>query len=949
MSLPNPEPEGAGAPRRRRRRAPGAAPEWLWPEPLEAEARERAHTLERHLGLHPLVAEILVRRGLDDPEAAYRFLHPSLDELESPLRLPDMDAAVQRIERALEREEPIWVYGDYDVDGQTGTALLVTALRALGAQVAYHVPNRLSEGYGLHGEALLELRARGAAVVVSVDCGTTASEEVAQAARAGLDVVVTDHHQIPPELPRAVAVVNPRRLFPEGGEPPWAELSGAGVAWKLAQALLERAGRGEEARALLDLAALGTVADVVPLVGENRVLVAHGLSRLTAPSARPGLALLLDGLGLREGPVTPGHVAFQVAPRLNAAGRVEDASLGVRLLLARTPGEAAPLVEVLEQLNRERQALEEQILEEAREQALEAVAGGAVSLVTAGEGWHPGVVGIVASRLVEEFYRPALVIGLEGDEGRGSARSVVGFHLYDALAACRAHLIRFGGHAMAAGFSVAREAVPALREAFEAVTRERLGPRPLRPQLQVECLADPCEVDESLLAQVERLGPFGVGNPAPLLGTPEVPALVEPVPGWGEPREAGGTEAGPRTGEAAAPSWRRVGREGEHVKGAVPLLPSGRSLEAIGFHLAERVPETGGWVDVAYQPTRDRYQGAERLQLRLREVRPSPQDEGDGWAALAAWIAGQAVQGPLLAPEGPGAAAEVERESAALRPGTPVLSGRPGTWETPWELVDGRGAADGLPDPAGPAAFLTPDLWEAVEVAQALRWRLKGAREGVAFLGPLDGELACLAPPPYRPAQEAPLAVALDGSVLGSSAGAGARFGTVILWTPPWTLEGWKRLGEAVQGRRVELRFSRPRVQRLQTRVEMLHPGRQRLAALYRYLSGHPGRLEPRDAARELSRASSLPFSARTVREGLAVLAEVGLLAWEEEAPGGGVAVRLAPHPGRKLDLGRSVRYTRGILRKQQFAAISEIALFGGLARMQDLLRGGAGPWTSSG
>lgn len=875
----------------------------------------------RQLGLHPLVAEILVRRGLGDPDAAYRFLHPSLEDLENPLAIPGLAAACRRLEQAVEAGETICIYGDYDVDGQTATALLVLVLRRLGARVEYHVPNRLDEGYGLHRETLLALREQGTDLVVTVDCGITAREEVAAAAQAGLDVVVTDHHQLPPELPEAAAVVNPRLA---DGSPPWQELAGVGVAWKLAQALLERSGRGAEAYEYLDLVALGTVADVVPLVEENRILVAHGLRRLGDPDQRPGLAQMIASLGLEPGAVTPGQVGFQVAPRLNAAGRVEDASLGVRLLLAPSAWEAMPLVERLDRLNRERQALEGAILDEAREQALAAVEHGAVSLVVAGDGWHPGVVGIVASRLVEEFYRPTLVIGLEEGEGRGSARSVAGFHLYQALAACQTYLTRFGGHAMAAGFALPQDQVPALREAFEAVTRERLGVQPLRPQLRIDCLADPAQLDESLLEQWEWLGPFGVGNPAPLLGTPEVPAFDQPFPRWlwAPAREA---SQGARGLEVDGwPGWRRVGREGDHLKGAVPLFPEGMCLETIGFRLADRFPEPGGWLDLAYQPVRNEYRGRKRLELKLREVRPSPDAAGEGWAPLASWLAGQAWEGPLLVAE---RALEEEEEDGLPGPGQ----------EPPSELVDQR-EHGGLPHVEGPATFYTPDLWEAVELVQALRWHLKEDRDQVAFLGPWGTGPAGEEPPPYQPPPGAPLAVVTGAAALGG------REGPVILWSPPWTLEGWRRVGQAVQGRALVLRFSRGRLERLQRQVEMLYPGRQRLVALYRSLRAGGERLEPRQAAEELAQASGLPFSARTLREGLAILAELDLLTWREDADG--LKVRLAPPPGRKLDLSGSVRYTKGIRRKQVFAAISEIALFGGLARVQDLLRGGAGPWT---
>src|SRR5712671_3099740 len=442
---------------------------WSPGEAATAAGAEQGSRLAAELGLLPAVGRALWARGVRDAEAAQRFLEPRLEQLPDPFGLKGIDAAVARVQRALEAREAICVYGDYDVDGVTSTALLVSVLRKLAscapgggapARIDYYVPNRLIEGYGLNLEAMKKLAGRGTRLLVSADCGVTAVAEIDGAARLGLDVVVIDHHtaaQLAEDLPRAVAILNPHQ---PGCSFPGRELAAVGVAFHLLLALRKRlrdqgwfnAQRPEpNLREQLDLVALGTIADVVPLTGPNRVLVHFGLREL-ARGARVGV-LALKSVAQMAGEVSCSDVGFKLGPRLNAAGRLADASVGVRLLLSEDLAEARALAEQLDRANAERQELQARIADEAVSKAREL--GDRRALVVSSPGWHVGVVGIVASRLVERFHRPALVLCEdEGGTTKGSGRSIEGFHLYDALASCAAHLTRFGGHRHAAGVTL---------------------------------------------------------------------------------------------------------------------------------------------------------------------------------------------------------------------------------------------------------------------------------------------------------------------------------------------------------------------------------------------------------------------------------------------------------------------------------------------------------------
>ena len=471
----------------------GTAP----PEQIEALAEE--------LGLSRTTASVLVRRGYDDPAAARRFLDAELPE-HDPLELGDMTAACEAIRAAIAAGTKICVHGDYDADGICATALAVLILRELGADVSWHLPSRFDEGYGVGRETLTRLAGEGVGLVLTVDCGVTAVEEVAHARSLGVDVVVTDHHRSGPELPDC-PVVGPHR-----GEYPFRELCGTGVVWKLGQALL---GAGSEALARhLDLVAVATVADVVPLLDENRGLAVAGL-RALARTQKAGLRELMRSAGVDPAAVDAGAIGFRLAPRLNAAGRLCRPEAALALLLTEDGDEARRLAAELEQLNRDRQAVEERISREAVEaieswpEARRARRG----YVVAGEGWHEGVIGIVASRLVERYRRPVVLIaGTEGD-WKGSGRSIPSFDLHDGLRDCAGHLERWGGHAAAAGLSIKPEHVEAFADAFGAIADARLEDNDLQPVTKVDALVHGGELTLELCGELARLAPFGLGNP----------------------------------------------------------------------------------------------------------------------------------------------------------------------------------------------------------------------------------------------------------------------------------------------------------------------------------------------------------------------------------------------------------------------------------------------------
>lgn len=534
------------------------------------------------LGLHPLTAALLRRRGLASEEAVHRFLHPTLDDLSDPGELPGMDEAVASVARALEAGRRIAIHGDYDVDGISATAILLRGLRALGADPLWYLPHRFHDGYGLGVRAVETLAARGADLLITADCGITAVDSVGRARALGCDVVILDHHVPSDERPAAV-VVEPSR-DPGAPAPP----SAAGLAFAFMLALRRRLGARPAIQAgLASLAALGTIADVVPLLDDNRRLAAAGLAEMrVAPLA--GIRALAAVAGI-EAPIDARTVGWQLGPRLNAPGRLGDPAPSLELLITDDEQAARALAERLDAANRERQSILARVLGEALVQAEEDAQ--APALVVAGEGWHPGVVGLVAGRLVEQYRRPVVAIGVEGEAGRGSARSVEAFDLVGALGACGEHLLAFGGHAMAAGLSIAREAVPEFRRAFQELAREGAAERSASPRLCVDAEVRLDDITPRLIDELERLGPFGAANPEPMLAARGVHAVN-----------------------------RRVVGDGQHLR--MDVTDGTTVVEAIGFTLApagELLLFTEAPLDLAFVPERDRLD-RERIRLRVQAL-----------------------------------------------------------------------------------------------------------------------------------------------------------------------------------------------------------------------------------------------------------------------------------------------------------------------------------------
>lgn len=564
----------------------------------------RIAELERAAGVPSVVAQLLLCRGICDPQAIRDFLDAKLIGLRDPELLPGISAAAERITAAVREGRPIVVYGDYDADGMTATALLLECLRMLGAQASYYVPHRIDEGYGLNGEALRTLAGRGASLVVTVDCGIASVDHAATARELGLELIITDHHQFGEQLPDAAAIVHPRL---PGTSYPFGELSGVGVAFKLAWALCQRASEAkkvsERMRAFLlqavGLAAIGTVADVVPLVDENRILVRHGLVSL---KERPtlGLAQMLRVTKLAEKPALECEdIAFTIAPRLNAAGRLGQAQLAVELLTTQNTERASSLAEYLHELNGSRDSLERSIYLAANKQIQEKFdASGDAAFVLAGRGWHPGVIGIVAGRLAEKYHRPVVMIALDElgvKHGIGSARSVPGFDLYAALCACARRLASHGGHSAAAGLKIDESAVDAFRLDFcEYVASERCA-EDRTAELWIDGEVVFGALTTAVVQQIEKLAPFGHGNARPMLCASNV-CLAEPP--------------------------KRIGTSGRHL--SLRLVQHGVSLRGVAFGGGDWHDELAaleGPMHVAFRPVINTFRGRSSVEIHLADWR----------------------------------------------------------------------------------------------------------------------------------------------------------------------------------------------------------------------------------------------------------------------------------------------------------------------------------------
>ncbi|MGH7176502.1 MAG: single-stranded-DNA-specific exonuclease RecJ [Tepidisphaeraceae bacterium] len=557
-----------------------------------------ASDLAERLKTSPLVAQILLNRGLSDPQQCSEFLHPSLKCLHEPALIPNLTLAADRIARAIRAGEKIVIYGDYDVDGITATAILWHAIRLLGGMVEYYIPHRIDEGYGLNSEAVAQLCRAGAALIVTVDCGVTAIEPAKVARECNVDLIITDHHDLHETLPECCAIVHPRL----GGDYPNPHLCGAGVAFKLAWGIgiaMNGAARvSEPFRAFLmeatALAALGTIADVVPLVGENRVLAHFGLSGLKS-SKLSGIRALIASAGLDGQKLDCYHAGFVLAPRLNACGRMGHAALAVELLTDASESRAIEIAKYLDEQNRARQSIEKRILEQALAQVAQRKMDGSNSraIVLAGEGWHAGVIGIVASRLVDRFHRPAILVAPNDGLGQGSGRSIAGFHLCHALDACGKHLEAYGGHEMAAGLKLRMENFEVFRDAFIEYARATIAPESLMPELFLDGLAELKHVTESVVNEIKRLGPFGHGNRKPLLCCRNVELTAPP---------------------------RRVGKTGDHLQ--LFVRQGDTRMKCIAFGAANLLDRLtpGIHIDLAVEPQLNEWNGRRSVELAVKDV-----------------------------------------------------------------------------------------------------------------------------------------------------------------------------------------------------------------------------------------------------------------------------------------------------------------------------------------
>jgi len=495
---------------------------WKFREHDEGQVRD----LSDALGVTSVTAAVLCHRKISSPEEGRIFLEAGLSDLRNPLEIPGIVPSAERVIAALEANERICIFGDYDVDGVTATALIVRVLRHLGGDVICFLPHRMEHGYGLHREVIPRIIEAGTKLLITVDNGISAREEIALAQDAGIDVIVTDHHEPPESLPETPYLVNPKMQMKGAGH--FAVLSGVGLAFALMvaiRALLREknsSGRYElpNLREFLDLVAIGTIGDVVPLVGENRILVRHGLSEIGRSKHR-GVRALVNAAGIQGPDVSPGQVGFTLAPRINAAGRLGDATLALRMLISDDRDEVVEIAGMLNAENLHRQQIEKEILADALETIEREGSDGKV-FVLASESWHPGVIGIVASRIVERFYRPTILITRKNGVGTGSGRSIPGFSLYEALEAGREHLQGFGGHMMAAGLTVAWEQIPAFREAINMYAEEALSAETLVPTVSIDGSLEPDQVTPELIEELEKLKPYGMGNPEPVFHLPAV-------------------------------------------------------------------------------------------------------------------------------------------------------------------------------------------------------------------------------------------------------------------------------------------------------------------------------------------------------------------------------------------------------------------------------------------
>jgi single-stranded-DNA-specific exonuclease len=548
--------------------------------------------LAQELGIPDVLALILLKRGIDCFDKARTYFRPDLEELHNPFLMKDMDIAVDRLHRALEKGEKILVYGDYDVDGVSGSSLFYLILsRMVGSKAMYYIPDRISEGYGLSKQPIQEYAEKGVSLILTIDCGVTAVEEIRFAKELGVDVVVCDHHEPGDELPPAVAILDPKR--PDCPYP-FKELAGVGVGFKFMQALYRRLGLTDsELDEYMDIVAIGSCADIVPLVDENRILVRHGLDRVNY-NPRYGVKALLESSGIDRKEITVSLVVFVIAPRINAVGRMGDARRAVQLFTSPNLQRARTLARELERENRVRRDVDETTFKEALEIVETKLdIENDYAFVVYKRDWHPGVIGIAASRIVEKYYRPTIMISVVDGIGKGSARSISNFNIYEAIKECSEYLVAFGGHKYAAGLAIQEEKIPPFIEKFKKIAREKITEKDLVPAIRIDCEVKLSDFDERLIRLLKLMGPFGPLNLRPVFVSNSLKVV----------------------GEASI-----VGTN--HLK--LCLEQDGVQMNAIGFNLGDRLDEitqNNGVIDCAYVVEENFWNGKKELQIRLKDIK----------------------------------------------------------------------------------------------------------------------------------------------------------------------------------------------------------------------------------------------------------------------------------------------------------------------------------------
>lgn len=562
--------------------------QWIVAEQTDTEA---INQLIASLGISPVIAKILFNRGVRTFQDAKRFFRPSWSDLYDPFLMLNMDKAVDRIQQAVLKKEKIFIYGDYDVDGITSVSLVYLFLKKLGTDVLYYIPDRLREGYGLSSAGVEQAVRYGASLMITVDCGITGADEVAHARNLGIDVIISDHHERGKDLPDAVAILDPKQ--PECGYP-FKELAGVGVAFKLVQAVSGKMGLSEaDYQEYIDLVALGSSADIVPLIDENRILVKLGLDKINRLD-RLGVSALAETSGLTGKPIGTGQIVFMLAPRINAVGRLGNAERAVQLLITESESEAKKVAGILESENRSRKSIDEETFLEAKTLIdSKCDLENERAIVLAQSGWHSGVIGIVASRIVEQYYRPTVMIAIEGDIGKGSARSIPHFDIHSALKKCDEHLIGFGGHRYAAGMMIRVDKIEAFCDAFQQIARDILGKEELVQQINVDSEIHLTEITDSFVRIVNQFAPFGPQNMRPVFLSRNLQVVGSP---------------------------KVVGKN--HLK--FKVRQGGEVFDAIGFDLGKlqyRLSPGDDRLDMVYVIEENQWNGQTKIQLRVKDLR----------------------------------------------------------------------------------------------------------------------------------------------------------------------------------------------------------------------------------------------------------------------------------------------------------------------------------------